>query len=85
MNLNTHSFWIGGASSAASMGKPDSTIQVLGRWASNTYRTYLWLPNSTLQHACVQMAHSPHITNAYHPNENTLNMEEHGGVVTDEE
>ena len=68
INLNTHSFRIGGASAAAAMGIPDSTIQVLGRWASNAYRTYLRLPNSTLQRTYVEMAHSPNITNTYHPN-----------------
>ena len=77
INLNTHSFRIGGASAAAAMGIPDSTIQFLGRWASNAYRTYLRLPNSTLQRAYVEMAHSPHITNTYHPNEHTETTEEH--------
>ena len=77
VNLNTHSFRIGGASAAAAMGIPDSTILILGRWASNAYRTYLRLPTSTIQYAYVQMAHSPHIIKAYHPNEHTQTTEEH--------
>ena len=31
LNLNTHSFRIGGASAAASCGIPDSAIKILGR------------------------------------------------------
>ena len=51
VNLNTHSFRIGGASAAAAAGVPDSTIQVMGRWASNAYRVYLRMPDRTLRHA----------------------------------
>ena len=39
--INTHSFRIGGASAAASAGIPNSTIQILGRWSSDSYRRYL--------------------------------------------
>ena len=39
-NLDTHSFHIGAASAAAMAGIPDSTIQVMGRWSDNAYRTY---------------------------------------------
>ena len=77
LNLNTHSFRIGGASAAAAMGIPDSTIQILGRWASNAYRTYLRLPNSTIQHACVQMAQSSPHPRTYLPHNHTSNLEEH--------
>ena len=41
LNLNTHSFRIGGASAAASAGVPDSQIQILGRWSSDAYRRYI--------------------------------------------
>ena len=41
LNLNTHSFRIGGASAAASAGVPDSHIQILGRWSSDAYRHYI--------------------------------------------
>lgn len=50
-NLNTHSFRIGGASAAHAGGIPDSTIQALGRWASNAFRIYLRLPDTTIQQA----------------------------------
>ena len=33
-NINTHSFRIGGASTAACVGVPDSRIQILGRWST---------------------------------------------------
>ena len=80
LNLNTHSFRIGGASAAAAMGIPDSTIQILGRWASNAYRTYPRLPDSTIQHACVQMAQSSPHPRTYLPHDHT-NLEEHEGSV----
>lgn len=41
INLNTHSFRIGGASAAASSGVPDSIIKILGRWSSDCYRRYI--------------------------------------------
>ena len=56
VNLNTHSFRIGGASAAAAAGIPDSTIQVMGRWASNAYRTYLRTPDATFQRAARAMS-----------------------------
>ena len=40
-NINTHSFRIGGATALALAGVPDSTIQILGRWASNCFIRYL--------------------------------------------
>ena len=50
-NLNTHSFRIGGASAAHAAGVPDTTIQALGRWASNAYRIYIRMADSTIQQA----------------------------------
>ena len=41
INLNTHSFRIGGASAAASAGVSDNHIQILGRWSSDAYRRYI--------------------------------------------
>ena len=42
--INTHSYRIGGDSALAAAGVPDATIQVLGRWVSNCFTTYLQLP-----------------------------------------
>ena len=49
LNLNTHSFRIGGASAAASAGIPDSQIQILGRWVSNAYRRYIHVSDSLVR------------------------------------
>ncbi|XP_057316866.1 uncharacterized protein LOC130657895 [Hydractinia symbiolongicarpus] len=43
VDLNTHSFRIGGASAAASCGIPDSAIKIIGRWSSDCYRRYIHL------------------------------------------
>ena len=56
VNINTHSFRIGGASAAAAAGLPDSTIQVLGRWSSDAYKLYVRFPDSTFKNASMKMA-----------------------------
>ena len=38
-----HSFRIGVATTAASTGIEDSTIQTLGLWQSSSYLLYIWL------------------------------------------
>ena len=61
-HANTHSFRIGGASAAASVGVPDSTIQILGRWSSDAYRRYLRLPNSTVCNLASRIANVGSVT-----------------------
>ena len=56
ITLDTHSFRIGGASAAASAGVSDSTIQILGRWSSDTYRRYLCLSDQLITSTCHQMS-----------------------------
>ena len=56
ITLDTHSFRIGGASAAASAGVSDSTIQILGRWSSDTYRRYLRLSDQLITSTCHQMS-----------------------------
>ena len=40
-NFNTHSFRIGGATSAAALGIPYHSIQQRGRWSSDAYKHYI--------------------------------------------
>ena len=58
ITLNTHSFRIGGASSAHAVGVPDSTIQTLGRWSSSAYQVYLRLPDDTVRRSQCLMSQS---------------------------
>ena len=41
---NTHSFRIGTATTAAQANIPHTSIQMLGRWKSNAYQTYIKTP-----------------------------------------
>ena len=50
INLNTHSFRIGGASTAYAAGVPETTIQTLGRWSSDAYRLYIRCPERSRSH-----------------------------------
>jgi len=47
-HYNTHSFWIGAATSASLLNVPDSHIQLLGRWRSNAFQRYIKPPPSEL-------------------------------------
>ena len=44
--IASHSFRIGGASRLCSLGVPDATIMIMGRWASNAFRRYLHLSDT---------------------------------------
>ena len=69
VNLNTHSFRIGAASAAAAAGIPDSTIQVMGRWASNAYRVYLRTPDKTFRNAALAMCRNHPTVPIWNPQE----------------
>ena len=45
---NTHSFRIGAATTAAQSNIPHTSIQILGRWKSNAYQTYIKTPPQEL-------------------------------------
>ena len=40
-NISSHSLRIGAATAAAAAGIPHATIQVLGRWTSDAYKSYV--------------------------------------------
>ena len=55
VNINTHSFRIGGASAAASRGVPDSVIQMMGRWRSDCFRRYIRMDDRIVENWCRQV------------------------------
>ena len=63
-HVNTHSLRIGGASTMASAGIPDSQIMILGRWSSNAYQRYLRLSDNIIRQSAVIMAKTQ-LTNKY--------------------
>ncbi|KAJ4918189.1 hypothetical protein JOQ06_014324 [Pogonophryne albipinna] len=52
----SHSFRIGAASTAARLGISDQTIQVLGRWSSQAYHTYIRNNLNDLRQAHAQLS-----------------------------
>ena len=52
-----HSFRIGAATTAASAGLPDSTIQTLGRWKSSAYLLYVRMEPHKLAKVSLSMSH----------------------------
>ena len=53
---SSHSFRIGAASTAARLGISDQTIQVLGRWSSQAYRSYIRNNLNDLRQTHVQIS-----------------------------
>ena len=58
-NYSGHSFRIGAATAAAQVGLQDSTIQVLGRWSSAAFLTYIRTPRDRLAQFSRTIAGSP--------------------------
>ena len=55
-DFNTHSFRIGGATTAAQKGISKSNIKRLGRWKSRAYKRYVRQPTPTSRLAAAQLA-----------------------------
>ena len=51
-----HSLCIGAATTAAARGVGETTIQMLGRWASDSYKHYIRFPQEQLAHISQQLA-----------------------------
>lgn len=54
--IASHSFRIGGATLLCSLGVPDATIQILGRWSSSAFRAYLRISDDLVSRIHGQMA-----------------------------
>ena len=54
--IASHSFRIGGATLLCSLGVPDATIQILGRWSSSAFRRYLRISDALISRIHVSMA-----------------------------
>ena len=55
VNINTHSFRIGGASALSSAGISDAQIKILGRWNSNCFTRYLRLSSTFVTETAQRM------------------------------
>ena len=57
--FNTHSFRIGAATSAKAAGIADIHIQMLGRWKSSAYQSYIRTPTPVLKQLSKQLVSTP--------------------------
>ncbi|KAI4815990.1 hypothetical protein KUCAC02_006111 [Chaenocephalus aceratus] len=55
-HYSSHSFRIGAASTSARLGISDQTIQILGRWSSQAYHTYIRNNLNDLRQAHAQLS-----------------------------
>ena len=65
---NTYSFLIGAATSAKAAGISDMHIQILGRWKSSAYQTYIRTPTPVLRELSKQLvstSKSPSVWDSY--------------------
>jgi len=57
---DTHSLWIGAATSTSLAKLPDAYIQILGRWRSNAFKRYIRSPPNEVTNMSKIIAAGPH-------------------------
>ena len=67
ITVDTHSLRIGGASALAAAHTPDSVIQLLGRWRSDSFRSYITLPDDFVRDRNIEMAYTPSAARRWDP------------------
>ena len=64
---SSHSFRIGAATTVAAARFPKWLMQKLGRWNSDSFRTYIQIPNETIDHVAKALTSNPVIWNIWDP------------------
>ena len=61
-NYSGHSFRVGAATTAATVGIPDHLIQTMGRWLSDAYQLYIHTPTNVIEGVAVRLIYLPACT-----------------------
>ena len=61
-NYSGHSFRVGAATTAATVGIPDHLIQTMGRWLSDAYQLYIHTPTNVIEGVAVRLVYLPACT-----------------------
>ena len=69
LNINTHSFRIGGASALSAAGVSDAQIKLIGRWNSNCFIKYLRLSKPSVIDFASRMSRASNVKDFWAPPE----------------